>query len=67
MQLVDNLVKHVDVGYHFGAYWILKGVPRSIVFEKNRNTKEKNEVQEAGCQKHLFKKLILDAKMGGLK
>ena len=42
-----------DFGCHFGAHWILKGVPKSIIFEKIEENK-KDEVQEAGWKKHDF-------------
>ena len=32
MELFDNLANIVDFGSHFGAHWILKGVPKSIYF-----------------------------------
>ena len=35
MQLFDNLENIIDAGSHFGAHWILKGVPKSTVFESN--------------------------------
>ena len=38
----DNLAKVVDVRLHFGAHWILKRVPKSTVFERNKKRK-KNE------------------------
>ena len=53
MHLFDNLAKMIDFGSHVGAHWILKGVPKSTVFENNQKN-EINEVQETGCKKHDF-------------
>ena len=64
MQLFNHLADNVDLGSHLGAHWILKGVPKSTVWNKSK-TNEKNEVQETDWKKQdLF---IFDVKMGGLR
>ena len=35
MHFFDNLINNVDFWSHFGAHWILKGVPKSTIFGNN--------------------------------
>ena len=61
------MLKKMKLWCHFGAHRILKGVPKSTIFEtiyiKNN---EKKEVHETALKKHDF---LIDfyAKMRGLK
>ena len=53
------LADFVDLGCDLGAHWILKGVPKSTMFEENRkgNKKTKKEVPESQEKKH---ELLID-------
>ena len=52
MQLFDSSSKMLDLGFHFGAHWILNGGPQidNLGGQKSKNIR-KNEVQEAGWKK----------------
>ena len=54
-----------EEGCHFGAHWILKGVPKSSFLDMQANRMRNNGVIDRVLKKHEFQ-LIFDANIQGL-